>query len=85
MMIGASIPVLNPANVQEVLDFGLYGWALSRFSGCWVGMKAITENMDSSVSADIRPDRISIINPTDIRVPTGGLNAQSLGKPSVLS
>ena len=56
MFIGASVPVLNPANVQDVLDYGLIGWAMSRFSGCWVGLKAITENMDSAISADLSPD-----------------------------
>ena len=42
------IPVLNPANVQDVLDYGLFGWALSRFSGCWTGLIALADNMDSS-------------------------------------
>ena len=53
-LMDAQIPVLNPANVQDILDFGLYGWAMSRYSGCWVGMKCITENVDttSSVLAD---------------------------------
>ena len=37
-----SMPVLHPANVAEYLEFGLYGWALSRFSGAWVGFKAIS-------------------------------------------
>ena len=76
MFIGAAVPVLNPANVQDVLDYGLYGWALSRFSGCWVGMKAITENMDSGISADLSPDRVQICLPTDFEMPPGGLNAR---------
>lgn len=42
------IPVLNPANVQDVLDYGLFGWALSRFSGCWTGLIALADNMDSA-------------------------------------
>ena len=46
--IDAGIPVLNPASVQDVLDFGLIGWAMSRYSGCWVAMKAISESMDST-------------------------------------
>jgi len=74
--IGAAVPVLNPANVQDVLDYGLYGWALSRYSGCWVGLKAITENMDSAISADLSPDRIQICVPADFEMPEGGLNAQ---------
>lgn len=76
MFIGAAVPVLNPSNVQDVLDYGLYGWALSRFSGCWVGLKAITENMDSAISADLSPDRVQICLPTDFDMPEGGLNAQ---------
>jgi indolepyruvate ferredoxin oxidoreductase len=60
MFMGASVPVLAPANVQEVLDLGIFGWELSRYSGCWVGLKAITENMDSAISADIDSDRIEI-------------------------
>lgn len=76
MFIGATVPVLNPANVQEVLDFGLYGWALSRFSGCWVGLKAITENMDSAMSVELRDERVQIVLPEGIELPPGGLNAQ---------
>ena len=74
--IGAAVPVLNPANVQDVLDYGLYGWALSRYSGCWVALKAITENMDSAISADLSADRVQICVPADFDMPPGGLNAQ---------
>lgn len=76
MLIGAAVPVLNPADVQDVLDFGLYGWALSRYSGCWVGLKAITENMDSAISADLSPERVAICVPANFDMPPGGLNAQ---------
>ncbi|MGQ9426971.1 indolepyruvate ferredoxin oxidoreductase family protein [Gilvimarinus sp. F26214L] len=76
MFIGASIPVLNPANVQEVLDLGIFGWELSRFSGCWVGLKAITENMDSAISAEIDPHRVNIVIPEDFEMPPEGLNAR---------
>ena len=76
MFMGASVPVLNPADVQDVLDYGIYGWALSRFSGCWVAIKAITENMDSAISADLDPDRVHIALPGDLEEPEGGLNAQ---------
>ncbi len=76
MFIAAAVPVLSPMNVQEVLDYGIYGWALSRYSGCWVGLKAITENMDSAMSADIDPNRVRIRLPDDFELPAGGLNAQ---------
>jgi len=76
MFIGASIPVLSPANVQEVLDLGVYGWELSRYSGCWVALKAITENMDSAISADIDPNRVQIIIPEDFELPEEGVHGR---------
>src|SRR5580693_2602385 len=51
----AMMPILNPATVQEYLDYGLYGFALSRFSGCWVGFKAISETAESSASVNTDP------------------------------
>ncbi|MFT5085408.1 MAG: indolepyruvate ferredoxin oxidoreductase [Lentisphaeria bacterium] len=76
MFIGASIPVLSPSNVQEVLDLGVFGWELSRYSGCWVALKAITENMDSAISADIDPSRVNIIIPADFELPPEGLHGR---------
>jgi indolepyruvate ferredoxin oxidoreductase len=70
----AMIPVLNPATVQEYLDFGLYGFALSRFSGCWVGFKAISETAESSASVHVDPARVQIVIPTDFEPPPGGLH-----------
>jgi len=81
MFIGASVPVLCPSNVQEVLDLGIYGWELSRYSGCWVAMKAITENMDSAISADIDPNRIEIVIPEDFQMPEGGVHGRWPDKP----
>lgn len=76
MFIGASIPVLNPANVQEVLDLGIYGWELSRYCGCWVALKAITENMDSAIAAEIDPQRIHIQLPDSFELPVDGVHAR---------
>ncbi len=73
-LMDVHIPVLNPVDVQDVLDLGLYGWAMSRFSGCWVGMKCITDNVDSSASVDIDPDRVQIKMPKDFEMPEGGLH-----------
>ena len=47
-VIDAQIPIFNPVNPHELIEFGLYGYAMSRFSGCWIGMKCITDNVDSS-------------------------------------
>ena len=53
------MPNLNPANVAEYLEFGLYGIALSRFSGMWVGFKAISETVESGMSVQLHPTRSS--------------------------
>ncbi|MDA9314188.1 indolepyruvate ferredoxin oxidoreductase family protein [Alphaproteobacteria bacterium] len=71
--VDASIPVLNPAGVQEILDYGVLGFEMSRFSGCWVAFKTTAENMDSSSSIDVSPDRINIELP-DFAMPEGGLH-----------
>jgi indolepyruvate ferredoxin oxidoreductase len=81
MFIGASVPVLSPSNVQEVLDLGIFGWELSRYSGCWVSLKAITENMDSAISADIDPNRIQIVIPEDFELPVDGVHGRWPDKP----
>lgn len=73
-LISAAIPVLNPSGLQEFLDFGLYGWALSRYSGCWVGLKAITEAVNSSGSVDASIDKININIPTGFNLPKAGLH-----------
>ena len=69
----AMMPILNPATLQEYLDLGLLGFALSRFSGCWVGFKAISETVESSASIYSDPSRIDIITPDDFTAPPGGL------------
>lgn len=76
LFMSLSMPVLAPANVQEVLDLGLFGWELSRYSGCWVGLKAITENMDSAISAEIDPGRVQIQIPSDFEMPEDGVNVR---------
>jgi indolepyruvate ferredoxin oxidoreductase len=70
----ALMPILNPATLQDYLDLGLYGFALSRYSGCWVGFKAISETVESSASIDSDPSRIEVALPTDFEMPQGGLN-----------
>ncbi len=70
----AMIPVLNPAGVQEFLDLGLYGWAMSRYSGCWVGFKTIAETVDTSASVYVDPHRVEIVLPENFEMPAGGLN-----------
>lgn len=77
----AMMPVLYPSGIQEMLDFGLYGWAMSRYSGCWIGFKTLAEVLDSSISADLDPARVNIKIPTDFELPKAGLNARWPDKP----
>ncbi|MBI2319428.1 MAG: indolepyruvate ferredoxin oxidoreductase family protein, partial [Betaproteobacteria bacterium] len=68
------IPVVHPANVQEYLDYGLHGFALSRFCGCWVGFKCVTDVIESGMSVDLDPRRAEVAIPADFALPAGGLN-----------
>jgi indolepyruvate ferredoxin oxidoreductase len=70
----ALIPVVNPATLQDYLDLGILGFAMSRYSGCWVGFKAISETVESSASIVSDVDRIRIVTPDDFEMPPGGLS-----------
>jgi indolepyruvate ferredoxin oxidoreductase len=72
-MIHCGMPLLHPADIQEYLDFGLFGLALSRYSGCWVGFKCVTDTVDGSASVLVDPARINPVVPTDFVVPADGL------------
>ena len=67
------MPVLSPSTVQEYLDFGLHGFAMSRFSGCWVGFKCVTDVVESSASVYVDPERVQIRLPQDFAMPPGGV------------
>jgi indolepyruvate ferredoxin oxidoreductase len=72
--VDVMIPILNPAGVQEIIDYGLYGWAMSRFCGTWVGLKCMHETIESTAVIEGHPERLDIITPTDFVMPEGGLN-----------
>ena len=72
--VSAAMPVINPAGVQEFLDFGLHGWGLSRYAGLWVGFICIAETVDSSAIVSVDPHRVAIAAPEDHALPDGGLN-----------
>lgn len=74
LLIACGIPVLYPSNVQEYLEFGLHGWAMSRFSGLWVAMKCVTDVVESSASVSVDADAMQIITPALDDLPEGGLN-----------
>ncbi|MDE0941928.1 MAG: indolepyruvate ferredoxin oxidoreductase family protein [Alphaproteobacteria bacterium] len=67
------VPMLYPAGVQEYLDYGLLGIAMSRYAGVWVGFKCVSEVVESSASVDVDPARLDIQHP-DFDMPPGGLN-----------
>jgi indolepyruvate ferredoxin oxidoreductase len=67
------MPNLNPASVAEYLEFGLYGLALSRFSGMWIGFKAISETVESATSLELPPYPQFAI-PENFQSPPDGLH-----------
>jgi indolepyruvate ferredoxin oxidoreductase len=75
------IPVLSPADVQEVLDYGLLGIGMSRFSGLWVGLIALADTMDSGVTIDISVDRHRLVTPANFQLPAGGLGIRLKDQP----
>lgn len=79
-MVDAHMPVVSPAGVQEILDYGLYGWALSRFAGVWVGLKTMKDTVEATAVVDGRPDRMAFVLP-DFPMPPGGLNIRLLDTP----
>src|SRR5690554_73543 len=71
--IDAMIPVLNPADVEEIIELGLYGYAMSRFSGCWVALKITQEIADATQVVRLAPDELTIVEP-EIELPPTGLS-----------
>ncbi len=79
-MVDAYIPVLSPAGVQEILDFGHYGYALSRFAGVWVGLKTMKDTVEATAVVDGDPQRMQFVTP-DFTMPDGGLNIRLIDTP----
>jgi indolepyruvate ferredoxin oxidoreductase len=75
--VDVMMPILNPAGVQEILDYGLYGYAMSRFCGTWVAFKCVKDNIESTASVDASLDRVKIVLPDDFTMPPGGLNIRN--------
>ncbi len=73
--IHCAMPILHPSTVQEYLDYGIYGWALSRFSGSWIGFRCVTDLIESGASVSVDPERISLVLP-EVAMPETGLNFQ---------
>lgn len=82
-MIAWHMPVVNPANIADMLEFGLYGWALSRFSGAWVGFKAISETVESGSTVDLDALQTQWSAPEGFVAPEGGLHNRWPDLPSL--
>src|SRR5215208_832445 len=74
--VDVMIPILNPAGVQEIIDYALYGWAMSRYCGSWAALKCMHETVESTAVVDGFLDRVKIVIPGDdeFKMPPGGLN-----------
>ena len=63
MLFHVGMPSLYPSNVQEILDYGLHGYQMSRLSGVWVGMKIVTNVADGTGTANVSPERLNFVTP----------------------
>jgi indolepyruvate ferredoxin oxidoreductase len=68
------MPVLAPATVQDYVDLGLHGFAMSRFSGLWIALKAVTDTIETAAIVDVDPQRVRPVLPALDDLPPGGLN-----------
>ena len=78
--VDAMIPIVHPAGVQEILDYGRLAFALSRFSGLWTAMKCVKDNIESTATVHSALDAAAPLLP-DVAVPPGGLNIRRSAHP----
>ncbi len=72
-LVDAYMPIVSPAGVQEILDYGLYGFALSRFAGLWVGVKTMKDTVEVTSVVETGLERYNFVTPA-FDMPDGGLN-----------
>ncbi|WP_027259037.1 indolepyruvate ferredoxin oxidoreductase family protein [Leisingera aquimarina] len=72
-LLDCYLPIVSPAGVQEILDYGIYGYALSRFSGLWTGLKTMKDTIEVTSVVDASPDRMQLVTP-EFDMPADGLN-----------
>ena len=70
----ALMPYLYPSSIHEIIQMGLLGIAMSRYSGCWVGMKVITETVETTGEINLADEMTPFVIPPDFELPPGGLN-----------
>ena len=73
-LIAAMLPMLYPATIDEIISYGLFGWAMSRYSGAYIGLKCITDTLDLTAEIDLPNAHVKFVLPSDYELPPGGLN-----------
>ncbi|MEE9314973.1 MAG: indolepyruvate ferredoxin oxidoreductase family protein [Rhizobiaceae bacterium] len=76
-LLDLKFPILSPAGVQELLDYGVFGYGLSRYAGVWVGVKCVKDTIESTAVVDGRVDRMKLVEPKKDRRPKDGLNIRT--------
>ena len=79
-MVDAYMPIVSPAGVQEIMDYGLYAWALSRFAGVWVGLKTMKDTIEVTSVVNGDPFAQEFVTP-EFPMPEGGLNIRLVDTP----
>ena len=82
VMLDAYMPIVSLAGVQEILDFGQYAWALSRFAGVWVGLKTMKDTIEVTSVVDADPHRMQFVEPA-FDMLDGGLNIRLVDTPQL--
>ncbi|MCA3003156.1 MAG: indolepyruvate ferredoxin oxidoreductase family protein [Burkholderiales bacterium] len=70
----AMIPVLYPTGVADIIELGLHGFAMSRYSGCYVALKCVSDTVDASASVNLDIDSPRVVLPDDIDLSSGGVH-----------
>ena len=81
-MVDAYMPIVSPAGVQEIMDYGLYAWALSRFAGVWVGLKTMKDTIEVTSVVNGDPFAQEFVTP-NFEVPEGGLHIRLVDTPQL--
>ena len=81
-LVDVMMPILAPAGVQELLDYGIIGWEMSRYTGCWVGLKCLKDTAEATAVVDGNPQRITVQRPSDFELPADGLNIRLRDTPA---
>jgi indolepyruvate ferredoxin oxidoreductase len=82
-LMAAFLPILYPATIGEILEFGVFGWAMSRYSGCYVALKCVTDTLDLTATIELPDSHRPFATPSDIILPPHGLNLRPNQPPLV--